>query len=132
MVCFWTSNFFNSTFICWKYITKYAFTFKQKEFPGGKDEIIRQIKSLGKISYEEKVIAIIFGLTAFSWITRSFLLQKILPNLDDTIIAITFAVILFMIHSKKELIGKKDKTINWSVAVQMPWGPILLFAGGRN
>ncbi|PTX62256.1 sodium-dependent dicarboxylate transporter 2/3/5 [Kordia periserrulae] len=117
-------------FICWKYLTKYAFTFKQKEFPGGKKEILRQIKNLGKISYEEKIIALIFGLTAFCWITRSFLLQKILPNLDDTIIAITFSVILFMIPSKKEINGRKDKIINWSEAVKMPWGIILLFGGG--
>lgn len=117
-------------FICWKYLTQYAFTFKQKEFPGGKDEILRQIKILGKISYEEKIIAFIFGLTAFCWITRSFFLQKFLPNIDDTIIAIVFSVILFMIPSKKEINDRKDKIINWSEAVKMPWGIILLFGGG--
>ena len=73
-------------FICWKYLTKYAFTFKQKTFPGGKEEIKRLLSKLGKISYEEKVVAFVFALTAFCWITRSFLLQKILPGLDDTII----------------------------------------------
>ena len=40
--------------ICWAYLTKYAFKFKSKEFSSGKDEINNQIKSLGKISYEEK------------------------------------------------------------------------------
>jgi len=113
-------------FICWKYLTKYAFTFKQKSFPGGKQEIKRLLTNLGKISYEEKVVAFVFALTAFCWITRSFLLQKILPGLDDTIIAIFFAILLFLIPSKK----KGEQLINWEEAVKMPWGIILLFGGG--
>ncbi|MBR9914031.1 MAG: DASS family sodium-coupled anion symporter [Algicola sp.] len=113
-------------FICWKYLTRYAFTFKQTEFPGGKAEIKRLLKSLGRISYEEKLVAIIFMLTAFCWITRSFLLQKILPALDDTIIAMAFAVVLFLIPSK----SKKERLINWEEAVKIPWGIILLFGGG--
>ncbi|SKB31182.1 SLC13 family permease [Maribacter arcticus] len=113
-------------FICWKYLTKYAFTFKQKSFPGGKEEIKRLLSKLGKISYEEKVVAFVFALTAFCWITRSFLLQKILPGLDDTIIAIFFAIVLFLIPSKK----KGEQLINWEEAVKMPWGIILLFGGG--
>jgi sodium-dependent dicarboxylate transporter 2/3/5 len=113
-------------FICWNYLTKYAFTFKQKTFPGGKEEIKRLLSKLGKISYEEKVVAFVFALTAFCWITRSFLLQKILPGLDDTIIAIFFAIILFLIPSKK----KGEQLINWEEAVKMPWGIILLFGGG--
>jgi len=113
-------------FICWKYLTRYAFSFKQKEFPGGREEIKRLINLLGKISYEEKMVSFIFALTAFSWITRSFLLKKILPALDDTIIAIFFAVILFLLPSK----NKKEKLINWDEAVRLPWGIILLFGGG--
>jgi len=113
-------------FICWKYLTSFAFTFKQKEFPGGKEEIKRLLALLGKVSYEEKMVAFIFALTAFSWITRSFLLQKILPALDDTIIAMVFAVVLFLIPSK----NKKEKLINWEDAVKLPWGIILLFGGG--
>lgn len=113
-------------FICWKYLTKYAFTFKQKSFPGGKQEIQRLLSTLGSISYEEKVVTFVFALTAFCWITRSFLLQKLLPGLDDTIIAIFFAIVLFLIPSKK----KGEQLINWEEAVKMPWGIILLFGGG--
>ncbi|MGB3143712.1 MAG: DASS family sodium-coupled anion symporter [Maribacter sp.] len=113
-------------FICWKYLTKYAFDFKQKSFPGGKEEIKRLLKKLGKITYEEKVVAFVFALTAFCWITRSFLLQQFLPGLDDTIIAIFFAIVLFLIPSKQ----KGEQLINWEEAVKMPWGIILLFGGG--
>ncbi|WP_419212829.1 SLC13 family permease [Maribacter sp. X9] len=113
-------------FICWKYLTRYAFDFKQKSFPGGKEEIKRLLKKLGKITYEEKVVAFVFALTAFCWITRSFLLQQFLPGLDDTIIAIFFAIVLFLIPSKQ----KGEQLINWEEAVKMPWGIILLFGGG--
>lgn len=113
-------------FICWKYLTRIAFKFKQTEFPGGKEEIKRQLIALGKISYEEKLVAFVFGLTAFCWVTRSFLLQRFLPQLDDTIIAIAFAVILFLLPAK----NKKEQIINWEEAIKMPWGIILLFGGG--
>jgi sodium-dependent dicarboxylate transporter 2/3/5 len=113
-------------FICWKYLTRYAFTFTQNEFPGGKKEIKRLLGTLGKITYEEKLVTAVFALTAFCWITRSFLLQKLLPGLDDTIIAIFFAILLFLIPSR----NKKERLINWDEAVQMPWGIILLFGGG--
>ena len=113
-------------FICWKYLTRFAYKFKQAEFPGGKKEIKRLLSTLGKISYEEKLVSIVFATTAFCWITRSFLLQGLLPALDDTIIALFFAVVLFLIPSK----DKKDHLINWEDAVKLPWGIILLFGGG--
>jgi sodium-dependent dicarboxylate transporter 2/3/5 len=113
-------------YICWKYLTSVAFTFKQKEFPGGKEEIKRLLKTLGKITYEEKIVAIVFATTAFCWITRSFLLQRILPQLDDTIIAIVFALILFLLPSKT----KNKKLISWKDTKNLPWGIILLFGGG--
>ncbi len=113
-------------FICWKYLTTYAFKFEQKEFPGGKTEIKRLLKSLGKISYEEKLVAVVFGATAFFWITRSLLFDKLIPRLDDTIIAIIFAIVLFLIPSK----DKRQQLMAWEDAVKLPWGIILLFGGG--
>jgi len=112
--------------ICWLYLTKFAFSFKQKRFPGGKQEIKRLLKSLGKMTYEEKVITIVFATTAFCWITRSFLLVTIVPEIDDTIIAILFALALFLIPSKT----KQKKILSWKDTKNLPWGIILLFGGG--
>jgi solute carrier family 13 (sodium-dependent dicarboxylate transporter), member 2/3/5 len=114
-------------FLCWWYLTRMAFSFQEREFPGGKQEIRRLLKLLGKISYEEKMVALIFGLTAFCWITRSFLLQKFFPALDDTMIAIFFAIVLFIVPSKK---NQRQPLIQWEEAVKIPWGIILLFGGG--
>ena len=113
-------------FFCWYYITRVAYVFNQREFPGGRSEVNRLKNDLGPISYEEKIIAIIFALAGFCWITRSFFLQSILPVLDDTIIAISFGLILFVIPSK----AKTNTLLNWKDTIQLPWGVIILFGGG--
>lgn len=113
-------------FIAWFYITHMAFNFKQKEFPGGKQEIQRLITDLGPMKREEKIVMSVFVITAICWITRSFILEKFLPGIDDTIIAIIAGITLFTLSS-----GKKGKRIiHWEEAVKMPWGIILLFGGG--
>jgi sodium-dependent dicarboxylate transporter 2/3/5 len=112
--------------ICWLYLTRVAFTFKQKAFPGGRDEINKQLKALGKVSYEEKTVLIVFAFTAFAWITRSFLIQQFIPAIDDTIIAVFFAVLLFILPNKE----RNEKIISWEDAVKLPWGILLLFGGG--
>ncbi|WP_025740066.1 SLC13 family permease [Aquimarina pacifica] len=114
--------------ICWYYLVEVAFSFKQKQFPGGKDEVKSQLQKLGKLSYEEKWVLVIFVCTALAWISRSFLLQPIFPAIDDTIIAITAAILLFLIPSKKKGIPLMD----WKSAVQLPWGILLLFGGGLS
>ena len=111
--------------ICWFYLTRFAFTFKQKSFPGGAEEIARQIKKLGKISYEEKLVLGVFVTTASLWIGRSHL-QAFLPALDDTIIAMASAILLFILPASKG----KGQIITWPEAVKMPWGILLLFGGG--
>ncbi|MBL7471418.1 SLC13 family permease [Robertkochia sediminum] len=111
--------------ISWYYLTRKAFTFKQKEFPGGKAEIQRLIAELGPMKREEKMVLTIFVLTAFAWITRSFFLQKIFPAIDDTIIAMCAGIALFCLPAK----GSRN-LINWEEAVKMPWGIIILFGGG--
>ncbi len=113
-------------FICWHYLVQIAFSFKQKEFPGGKNEVKRQLKELGKISFEEKLVLAVFIFTAFAWITRSFLLQPIFSAIDDTIIAIIAALLLFLLPSRE----KGKPLMNWKSAVKLPWGVLLLFGGG--
>ncbi len=113
-------------FFCWFYLTRYAFHFKQTEFPGGREEIERLKQELGPISFEEKRVGIIFGLAAICWITRSFLLQPLFPMIDDTIIAILFGLLLFVLPASK----KSTALIDWKDTLHLPWGIILLFGGG--
>ena len=113
-------------FISWVYLTKYAFKFEQKKFPGGVEEINEQLKNLGFVSYEEKWILVVFVLTALAWITRSFLITPYFPAIDDSIIAMLSCIILFLLPSKNASIP----LINWQDTVNLPWGILLLFGGG--
>ncbi len=113
-------------FICWRYLTNIAFSFQQREFPGGKQEIRRLLAELGSISKEEKIVLAVFILTAFSWISRSFLLQPFIPNIDDTIIAMIAGISLFLLPSGKRGVP----LLKWEEAVKLPWGILLLFGGG--
>ena len=114
-------------FICWSYLTNFAFSFQQKSFPGGRNEIARQLEALGKISFEEKIVLAVFSLTAIAWISRSFLLSKLVPTIDDTIIAMIAAVALFLLPASR---SANRPIITWEEAVKLPWGILLLFGGG--
>ena len=112
--------------LAWLYLTRVAFSLNQTHFPGGKEEIDRLLKEMGPISFEEKIVLRVFVLTALCWVGRSFLLQRWLPNIDDTIIAIAAAVLIFFLP----LNTKRERLIHWKEAVRIPWGIIVLFGGG--
>ena len=115
--------------ISWIYLTKVAFKFKQNEFNEGKEEINRQLEELGPISYEEKIVLSVFVVTGLAWILRIYLLNKFIPNLDDSIIALISGISLFLFQANNQE-GKKEKIMNWEDAVKLPWGILLLFGGG--
>lgn len=104
-----------------------------------KDFIKQEYESLGKISFAEKIVLLIFSLTSILWIFRTDLnlgFTKITgwstvfatPDyIDDGTIAITMSFLLFLIPSKTN----KQKTIlATNVFEQIPWGIVLLFGGG--
>jgi solute carrier family 13 (sodium-dependent dicarboxylate transporter), member 2/3/5 len=112
----------------WWFLTKYAFKLNKTGFPGGKDEIKKILSKMGSINNEEKKILLVFTLTILSWIFRKSTINLIIPNFDDSMIAITSAIILFIIPSK----NKKEPLMKWQDAVTIPWGILLLFGGGLS
>jgi sodium-dependent dicarboxylate transporter 2/3/5 len=98
-----------------------------------------QLRELGKISFEEKIVLADFILVALLWIFRvdlDFGFAKIsgwanlFPNssfLDDGTVAVFMAILLFIIPSKK---CNSKKIMDWETASKMPWHIILLFGGG--
>lgn len=114
-------------FITWFYLTRIAFPFKLKELPGGREIISAEKRKLGQSSFEEKAVFAVFVLTGFAWISRSFVLVNINENINDAIIAMTAALILFIIPSKNR---QGDFLLDWQTAVKLPWGILLLFGGG--
>lgn len=112
--------------ICWYYLTKTTNIPKSFNTSHTTKTISLQLKALGTIKYEEKVVLIVFIVAALSWIFRSFLLQKFIPYINDTIIAMTAALVLFLLPTK----DKKQKILDWDATAKLPWGILFLFGGG--
>ncbi|MDV7395075.1 anion permease, partial [Arthrospira platensis SPKY1] len=116
--------------LCWLYLVRVAFPLSNAKLPGGKDEVGRQLRGLGRISFEEKLVLLVFSATALAWILRPFLLNPYLPALDDTIIALGGALAMFLLPARRIEKFQLPRLLDWQAAVKIPWGIILLFGGG--
>jgi sodium-dependent dicarboxylate transporter 2/3/5 len=83
---------------------------------------------MGGISNEEKKILFVFIITILCWIFRKNTINLLIPNFDDSMIAISSAIILFILPSKKN----EEPLMKWKDAVSIPWGILLLFGGGLS
>ena len=115
------------TITTWLYLGRFAFKMSIKGLPGGKEVIQKERKALGKMIFEEKVVAVVFVFAAFMWITREFLWISIMPDLKDGMIAVLATAILFAIPTSKKHGGR---VLEWKDSKEIPWGVLLLFGGG--
>jgi sodium-dependent dicarboxylate transporter 2/3/5 len=118
-------------------LTKVLFKF-DKTVRLEKKFILDEYRKIGKFSFEEKVVSIIFVTTALLWIFRNNILlgslmipgwSNILPTsefINDGTIAISMAFLLFLVPSKTS----KRSLLDGSAFRKVPWGIILLFGGG--
>tara|TARA_B100001115_G_scaffold15490_1_gene10777 strand:- start:1452 stop:2822 length:1371 start_codon:yes stop_codon:yes gene_type:complete len=113
-------------FICWYYLVNFTFTLSKNENIS-RDQIRVKLNSLGKIKYEEIIVLLIFIGFVFSLLIKSKL-QLIFNSIDDTIIAIFFAILLFILNTK----NRNQKILNWKDSQKIPWDIILLFGGGLS
>ncbi|EGQ26286.1 DASS family divalent anion:sodium (Na+) symporter [Sporosarcina newyorkensis 2681] len=112
--------------LVWLYLVKIAYPLKVKDIPGGRAIIKEDQQELGRMSFEEKVVLSVFSFIALGWITRSFILQKFIPGIDDTTIALLGAFLLFIIPAK----NKEGNILDWETVLKLPWGILWLFGGG--
>jgi solute carrier family 13 (sodium-dependent dicarboxylate transporter), member 2/3/5 len=92
-----------------------------------------ELEKLGKISYEQKVIAIVFAFTVTLWVGRLFFNHLFGSEiLHDTTIALIGGLLFFIIPAK----NKKEETadahflLSWHDIQRLPWHILLLFGGG--
>ncbi len=102
-------------------------------------DIQTEYTNLGHWVSEQKIIAVLFVLLAVLWFTRADLnfglfsvkgwssLFKNPEHLNDGTVAITIAVLLFLLPSKN---GQGKFIMDWKTAEKVPWDIILLFGGG--
>jgi sodium-dependent dicarboxylate transporter 2/3/5 len=89
-----------------------------------------QLPEQGAWRIEEKRVLTVFALTALAWITRSepfggWSGQLGLEGANDASVALVAVIVMFVVSD-----GKGGRLLTWERAVTIPWGVLLLFAGG--
>ena len=115
----------------------------------GREVIADEIRALGKMSGAERRMLWIFVITALLWISRgdldlgafripgwASLVEAWLPgrfsagHLHDATVAMSMALLTFLIPGDRQADGKRPALMDWETAVKLPWGILLLFGGG--
>jgi sodium-dependent dicarboxylate transporter 2/3/5 len=125
-------------FITWIFLYK---VYKPAYFePSHTESALRtQYTQLGKASYEERIVMVLFVLLAVLWLSRSTLTigNLVIPGwssilsypeqVNDGTVAIAISILLFIIPAS----GKEGlRLMDWKTAKKLPWNIVLLFGGG--
>jgi sodium-dependent dicarboxylate transporter 2/3/5 len=94
---------------------------------GGSLDLKQEIEALGPMNRGEWIVLLVFALTALGWILRRPVLSQVFPQIADATIAMTGALLLFVIPVDW---GKKQFAMDFKQALKLPWGILLLFGGG--
>ncbi len=116
--------------LAWVALTRWVFRVDFVNSSEGRATLRKMKQDMGKITVPEKRVAYVFLVVACAWIFRPLLVH--LPGLgalDDSLVAIAGAIILFLVPS-----GRKEDPLllRWKYAEQLPWGVLLLFGGGLS
>ncbi|MFY9263127.1 MAG: DASS family sodium-coupled anion symporter [Actinomycetaceae bacterium] len=97
------------------------------ELPGGKQIIQEQLKLMGPMSAQEKLVGLVFLGGALSWI----FIPTLWPDgpIDDSLIAMIIALVLFILPAKP---AEGIALLDWQTAKDIPWDVLLLFGGGLS
>lgn len=85
-----------------------------------------KLQALGPVTRAEKRVMMVFAGTALLWITRDLINQQGWVKLDDNMIAVFGAVMLFVVPAGEH--GRK--LLEWKDTSNIAWGILLLFGGG--
>jgi sodium-dependent dicarboxylate transporter 2/3/5 len=100
-----------------------------------------EYKALGPMTYEEKVVAVVFIVTAVLWVFRKNLVlgfvtipgwSNLLPTsklIDDGTVAVFMASLLFFFPTRNPQ-AKTATLMDVTVFKNLPWDIVILFGGG--
>ncbi|GAA9611981.1 SLC13 family permease [Helicobacter pylori] len=114
--------------LSWLLLTYVIFPLKIKEIPGGKEVIRAELKKLGRLSWAEISVGVIFILASLGWIFLDTILKSWGVKIDkiDSVIAMGVSALLFILPANHQ----GDRLIDWDTTKKLPWDVLLLFGGG--
>ncbi len=114
------------------WVTRLSVAPQFDDLPIGADTIDTELTELGPMSKQERLVLVVFVGMAVAWVGASLVEQAGLipvPEDVDSIVAITGALVLFTLPTTTPE-GNRTFVLDWTNAVDIPWGVILLFGGG--
>lgn len=125
--------------VMWWLLTRVMYPVRMDAIEGGRAFIESSYRALGPMNRGERATFIVFCCAALAWITRPLLKRISLGIGDDAIrpfagledagIAMIAALALFLIPENWK---RRSFVMNWSTAVKLPWGILILFGGGLS
>lgn len=109
-------------------LTHLVFPVRMRKLPGGAEVIYQQLRDMGKITRAEKMVGAVFAMTASLWILRP-LIEKHIPGISDTGIAIFGALCMFLLPQN---FRQGKFLLVWDDAKRLPWEVLILFGGGLS
>ena len=125
-------------FIAWG-ILILMFARKSANLAPDREVFLSEYRKLGKTSYEERIVLILFVVLALLWLLRRDIdiaaftipgwsnIFSVPGFIDDGTVAIFISILLFLIPSKNR---RGERLMNWETAQRLHWGIVILFGGG--
>jgi sodium-dependent dicarboxylate transporter 2/3/5 len=119
--------------LAWLLITRLIFPTRIGEIEGGRRFVDTEYAKLGPLNRGERATLIVFGGTVVLWVFRPLVAGievagvRPLAALSDAGIAVGAALALFLFPVDRE---KGLFASDWTTAVRLPWGVLILFGGG--
>ena len=121
--------------LSWWMLTRILFPVGRDSIEGAAEMIADETAKLGPMKPGERITLAVFCLAALAWIAGPFVKQleiagvKPLAGLSDPVVAIAAAVLLFSIPVD---LKRRDFTMNWETAKELPFDILILFGGGMS
>lgn len=117
-------------FLCWLMLMWMFPTRKDALAAHDEDFRLASEREMMPFSVPEKRLIALFGMVILSWLSGGLLWYKYLPPVNDTLVAIIGAILLFLIPSGAKPTAEGETLMDWPAAMGIPWGVLIFFGGG--
>jgi solute carrier family 13 (sodium-dependent dicarboxylate transporter), member 2/3/5 len=116
--------------LTWFLLTKIFFNLDADgEIMNIRKQFRSELEALGPVSRAERIVIAVFIMAAVGWIFRPLINNWLGLDLNDTMIALFAATLLFIVPKR---VSNYTHVLDWDDTKNLPWGVLLLFGGGLS